>query len=165
MISHLCFVFIYRFCGTFFISWKPCREAFCLYSTMSKNACLQRHFCEAVNMAGCAKRRGGDAAKLAGASFLPILYHKFGGKSNICSEFFDFLYTMYLLRKGKILMQKYSFQCTGCLLDLALCHADAAGVPALPKRAQRLGSVSVQTPCTPAVSFMRKVPYTSCTFA
>ena len=144
------FCFIYRFCDTFFISWKPCREAFCLYSTMSKNACSQRHFCEAVNMAGCAKRRGGDAAKLAGASSLPILYHKFGGKSNICSVFFDFLYTMYLLRKGKILMQKCRFQCTGCLIDFALCHADTAGVPALPKRAQRLGSVSAQTSCPPA---------------
>ncbi len=41
-------------------------------------------------------------------------------------------------------------KCTGCLLDFALCHADTAGVPALPKRAQRLGSVSAQTSCTPA---------------
>ena len=67
------FCFIYRFCGTFFISWKPCREAFCLYSTMSKNACSQRHFCEAVNMAGCAKRRGGDAAKHAGGNFMQYI--------------------------------------------------------------------------------------------
>ena len=43
------------------------------FSTMSKNACLQRHFCEAVNMAGCAKRRGGDAAKLAGGNFIQYI--------------------------------------------------------------------------------------------
>ena len=46
--------------------------------------------------------------------------------------------------------QKCRLKCTGCLLDFALCHADTAGVPTLPKRAQHLGSVSVQTSCTPA---------------
>ena len=39
--------------------------------------------------------------------------------------------------------QKYRFKCTGCLLDFALCHADAAGDHAF-------SSVSVQTSCTPA---------------
>ena len=51
--------------------------------------------------------------------------------------------------------QKCRLECTGCLLAFALCHADTAGVPTLPKRAQHLGSVSVQTSYTPAVSFMR----------
>ena len=50
--------------------------------------------------------------------------------------------------------QKCKFQCTGCLLDFALCHADAAGVPALPKRARHLGSVSVQSSYTPATPFI-----------
>ena len=39
--------------------------------------------------------------------------------------------------------QKCRLKCTGCLLDLALCHADTAGVHAF-------SSVSVQTSCTPA---------------
>ena len=65
--------------------------------------------------------------------------------------------------------QKCRFQCTGCLLDFALCHADTAGVPALPKRARRLGSVSVQTSYTPATPFMRKefkrgIPSSFCPF-
>ena len=39
--------------------------------------------------------------------------------------------------------QKYRLQCTGCLLDFALCHADTAGDYAFP-------SVSAQTSYTPA---------------
>ena len=46
--------------------------------------------------------------------------------------------------------QKYRLKCMSCLLDFALCHADTAGVPALPKRAQRLGYTGAQTSCTPA---------------
>ena len=41
--------------------------------------------------------------------------------------------------------QKCRFQCTGCLLDFALCHADTAG-------AHAFSSVSAQTSCTPATS-------------
>ena len=44
--------------------------------------------------------------------------------------------------------QKCRLKCTGCLLDFALCHADTAGVYAF-------SSVSAQTSCTPAASFMR----------
>ena len=44
--------------------------------------------------------------------------------------------------------QKCRLKCTGCLLDFAPCHADTAGDHAF-------SSVSVQTSCTPAVSFMR----------
>ena len=43
--------------------------------------------------------------------------------------------------------QKCRLKCTGCLLDFALCHADAAGDHAF-------SSVSVQTSCTPATPFI-----------
>ncbi len=38
-------------------------KTFCRYFTISKNACLQWHFCAAVNAAARAKCAGGNAAK------------------------------------------------------------------------------------------------------
>ena len=50
---------------------------FCNYYTMSKNACLQGHFCEAVNDAECAKHISGKAAKNCVAKFLCAYYNTF----------------------------------------------------------------------------------------
>ncbi len=61
-------------------------KTYCVYYTISKNACLQGHFYAAVNSAGTRSVQRANAQRLAKQDLLRILYHSFEAFSSTLTK-------------------------------------------------------------------------------